>query len=135
MDYSHTPLQCGLDRYCQLDLDLPSMSMEALRAQRDAGVPSRLMGVVAKEVPFIASDCELIVNGKSVADITSQTLSARYNAWLAFAYFDSGVIADLLQNDTPMQLKSGDDVYPATLHEMPMKLDEMGLSSRVETAA
>lgn len=135
MDYSHTPLQCGLDRYCQLDLDLPSMSMDALRAQRDAGVPSRLMGVIAKEVPFIANDCELIVNGKSVADITSQTLSARYDAWLAFAYLDSDVIADLQQNDTPMQLKNGDDYYPATLHEMPMKLDEMDLSSRVESAA
>lgn len=133
MDYSHTPLQCGLDRFCQLDADLPSMSLEALRAQRAAGVPSRLMGLVAKGVPYLSGQSQLIVDDLPVGDITSQTLSARYDAWLGFAMLDSELIDALQQGTSTIQLKCYDENYDALLCELPFKLGDMNLTVRERT--
>ncbi|MBX2878476.1 MAG: dimethylsulfoniopropionate demethylase [Granulosicoccus sp.] len=130
MDYSHTPLQCGLDRYCQLDADLPSMSIEALRAQRDAGVPTRLMGLVAPGVPAVSTYNQLIVDDLPVGDITSQSLSARYDAWLGFAMIETELIESLKNGSAEIKLHCYDELYEAEMFELPFKLDEMGLSVR-----
>ena len=71
MSSRHTPLQCGLDRFCQLDNNLPSMSVAALKAQRTAGVPSRLIGVAALSVPEISKHSRLIINNTPAGEITS----------------------------------------------------------------
>ena len=126
MDYSHTPLQCGLDRYCHLDANLPSMSIDALRAQREQGVPTRLVGVVAPGVPAASKYCQLIANGEPVGDITSQTLSGRYDAWLAFAYFESELIDRLAKGAVDLQVQCNNENYEARFSELPFKLDQMG---------
>lgn len=131
MDYSHTPLQCGLDRYCQLDADLPSMSVEALRAQRKAGVPSRLVGIVAPRVPAASVHCQLLANDNPVGDITSQTLSGRYDAWLGFAYIESEMIDQLKRGSVDFKLLCNNEYYDAVFSEIPFKLDQMELDERI----
>lgn len=130
MDYSHTPLQCGLDRFCQLDADLPSMSIEALRKQRDEGVPSRLMGLVAPGVPYATGQIQLMVDDLPVGDITSQTLSGKYDAWLGFVLFESELIEELKAGSSQIKLICYDEEYTATLTELPFKLDDMALTFR-----
>lgn len=130
MDFSKTPLQCGLDRYCQLDVDLPSMSLAALRKQRDDGVPSRLIGVVAPRVPDKSSQTQLIINDVPVGQITSQTLSARYDTWLGFALLESRLIDDLTSESADLQLQCNGRRYKAKISELPFKLEEMGLPAR-----
>lgn len=130
MDYSHTPLQCGLDKYCSLDAELESMSLPALRAQRDAGVPSRLMGMVAAGVPSISRYAELVVDDVAVGEITSQTLSARYDAWLGFAMLETEVIDSVNNGTAQIQLRSYEELYPVTMCELPFKLGEMDIKER-----
>lgn len=130
MDYSHTPLQCGLDRYCQLDADLPSMSIEALRAQRDTGVRCRLIGLVAPGVPAVSGYSQLMVNGDPVGEIMSQSLSARFDAWLGFAMLDSELIDELKNRSAEIYLQCYNEQYKAIFSELPYKLDDMGLASR-----
>ena len=130
MDYSHTPLQCGLDRFCQLDADLPSMSIAALREQREQGVPTRLIGVVAPKVPAASRYSQLLADGQPVGDITSQSLSGRYDAWLAFSYFESELIDRLKNNSVQLQLLCNNELYDALFSELPFKLDKMGLDER-----
>lgn len=130
MDYSHTPLQCGLDRFCQLDSDLQSMSIDALREQRAQGVPSRLVGVVAPGVPAASKYCQMLADGEPVGDITSQSLSGRYDAWLAFAYFDTELIDRLKNGSAKFQLLCNNELYDALFSEIPFKLDQMGLKER-----
>ena len=132
MDYRHTPLQCGLDRYCQLDAGLPSMSIDALRAQREQGVPSRLVGVIAPEVPVASLHCQLFVDGEPVGDITSQTLSARYDAWICFVYLESELIAALQEGKAELKLLCNNVEYDAVFSELPFKLDQMGLTERAQ---
>jgi dimethylsulfoniopropionate demethylase len=131
MDYSHTPLQCGLERYCQLDADLPSMSIAALRAQRDEGVPSRLVGIVAPGVPAASAHCQLLANDNPVGDITSQTLSGRYDAWLGFGYFEREMIDQLIRGSVDFKLLCNNEYYDAIFSEIPFKLDQMGLNERI----
>ncbi len=133
MDYSHTPLQCGLDRYCHLDADLPSMSIEALRAQRDAGVESRLIGLVAPQVPAISGHSQLIINDEPVGEIMSQCLSARFDAWLGFVMLDSEHIDALKSGSEEIHLQCYDENYKAVFSELPYKLEEMDLTEREDT--
>lgn len=131
MDYNHTPLQCGLDKYCQLDSDLPSMSMAALREQREQGVPTRLVGVVAPGVPVASKYCQLLANGVSVGDITSQSLSGRYDAWMAFVYLESELIEQLKAGAVSLQLLCNNEFHDTQFSELPFKLDQMGLKDRI----
>lgn len=94
MDDSMTPLQCGLDKYCHLDRGLESLSVAALAQQKADGVPSRLMGIVVPEVAETPKSAHVLVNGLLAGEVTSHCLSARYDAWLAFANMDSSAIVE-----------------------------------------
>ncbi len=130
MDSDNTPLECGLDKYCHLDVDLPSMSIEALRRQRDEGVPRRLMGVVSPSAPSASSKNQLLVDNNPVEEITSQTLSGKYDAWLGFAMLDTETINKLQKDDANFQLQCDAQLYKATLCELPFKLEDMNLIVR-----
>lgn len=130
MDFDNTPLECGLGKYCHLDSDLPSMSIEALRLQRDAGVPRQLMGVVCPSVAEASSHNHLLVDGKPVGEITSQTLSAKYDVWLGYAMLDTETINKLQEGEATLQLVCKDQQHIATLSELPYPLEKMNLPIR-----
>ena len=92
MDERHTPLQCGLDKYCHLDRGLESLSVKALAKQRTAGVSSRLMGVVVPKMPVSPQSVVLRVGDMPAGNVTSHCLSARYDAWLGIAMMGSPAI-------------------------------------------
>ncbi|MEM6987973.1 MAG: glycine cleavage T C-terminal barrel domain-containing protein, partial [Pseudomonadota bacterium] len=132
MDLTTTPLQCGLDKYCHLDRDLESMSLPALRLQREMGVPSRLVGVIAPGVSRMPTDIapQLSLAGKPLGEVTSQCLSARWNAWLGFALLDADDIAASLGKGDVLALDTGSGSVPARAVELPFKLAEEGLEAR-----
>lgn len=134
MGYSGTPLQCGLDRFCQLDSNIESMSIDALRKQRDNGVPSRLMGIVSQAVPALGRYTQLLYNGKPVGDITSQALSARYDAWLGYGVLDTDLINRIKQGDACLQLQIDDATFDTVVCDLPYKLDRMDLLSRARNS-
>ncbi len=101
MDYNYTPLQCGLDKYCQLDNNLPSLSVAALAAQKAAGIPSKLMGLVVdtqdKEAIVLANSV-VTLGDKVVGEITSSSPAGAYHAFLAFANVDIAAINAVSEN-------------------------------------
>ena len=130
MGFKTTPLQCGLERFCQLDNNLQSMSIAALKTQRTAGLPSRLIGVIAPAVPATSKQNRLIINNKPVGDITSQTLSARHDVWLGFALLETQLIDELEADSASIQLRCNGKQYDASISELPFKLDELELPVR-----
>lgn len=130
MDSAMTPLQCGLDKYCHLDRDLPSLSVAALAEQKRNGVPSRLMGVVVPDLPPQSGGFTLQIDGKTAAEITSHCYSARYHAWLAFALISREQISAVQTGKAALQLKSDHGVSTAQLCDLPFQLDRMGLAHR-----
>lgn len=134
MDYRHTPLQCGLDKFCHLDKDLDSMSLPALRRQRDAGVPSRLMGVIVPGLAELPQHPHILVDGLLAGEVTSHCLSGKYNAWLAMVMMDSAAIEVAANQPDSLRLHSADSDYPGFCTELPFAFDTMSLKPR-ETKA
>ncbi len=132
MTLETTPLQCGLDKYCHLDRDLESMSLPALRLQRDFGVPSRLMGIIAAGAPRMPSAVEptLTFNGAPIATATSHCLSAKWDAWLGFAMLDRDVIDATAGQGDVIALDLDGTSVAARVVELPFKLDTENLDAR-----
>ena len=92
MDWRHSPLEAGLGAFCSLDSDTEALSLEALRAERDAGPKRRLRGLTLAAdlgprsfdgAPFAHLGDEA---GKSF--IGSQVWSPLYHRQLATAMLD-----------------------------------------------
>jgi dimethylsulfoniopropionate demethylase len=83
MNFNHNPFECGLDAFIDLDADIESMSLPALRALKDNHV-HQLMGIVFDgTVTF--PDFTVIADDRKVGDVRSQVWSPRYQKYLAIA--------------------------------------------------
>lgn len=133
MTYAHTPLQCGLDKYCHVDKDLDSMSLDALRKQKEEGVPSRLVGIVIPGMAELPKSPSLLVNGLLAGEITSQCLSGKYNAWLGFVMMDSETILTAKNDPDSLRLHSGDQDFTGFCVELPFAFGTMQLEARHPT--
>ena len=130
MDYRHTPLQCGLDKFCHLDRDIESLSIRALKEQKESGIPSRLVGVIAHEMPAQPAYVKLLIDGAEVGEITSQCLSAKYDAWLAFAIFDTADIEALSSQQKQLTISTDQGDFMGVCTELPFKFDQLQLQQR-----
>lgn len=95
MDMSHSPLQVGLDKYVHLDRDLESMSLDALRKQKEEGIVEQLIGVVVPHMPAQPQSLELLLNENVVGKVNAHCMSGRYDAWLGIAMINSAVLSEL----------------------------------------
>ncbi len=130
MDHRHTPLQCGLDKFCHLDSGLDSLSVDALRRQRDDGVPSRLMGIVVPGMTHLPVAPALRVDGVETGDIRSGSFSGKYDAWLCFAYLDATYIDSLWQCAVSLHFVSDGEEWPAMMLELPFDFSLVDLDIR-----
>jgi len=80
MNFNNNPFECGLDAFIDLDADIASMSLPALRALKGNHV-HQLVGIVfAQAVEF--DDFKVAANGEVVGDVRSQVWSPRYQKFL-----------------------------------------------------
>ncbi len=95
MNFSNNPFECGLDAFIDLDADIASMSLPALRAVKGKHV-HQLMGLVFDEAVTFAG---FAVNDgdRIVGDVRSQAWSPRYRKYLAMAMMKRDFLA---QNKT-----------------------------------
>lgn len=133
MDYRHTPLQCGLDKYCHLDKDLASMSLPALRQQRDAGVTSRLIGVIVPGLAETPQNPHILVDGLLAGEVTSHCLSGKYNAWLGMVMMDATAISVAANQPDSLRLHTDDNDHAGFCTELPFAFDTMSLTPRPST--
>ena len=98
MDEFDTPFECGLDSYLNLDADIASLSIEALRAK--AGKQTRKLVGLAFDKPLSMDEgdmqdsanhiggFDIMQSDQRVGEIRSQIWSPRYEKWLAIAMLD-----------------------------------------------
>ena len=82
-------------------------------------------------MPLASKYCQLLADGEPVGDITSQSLSGRYDAWMGFVYFESDLIERLKNESVSLQLLCNNEFFEAVFSELPFKLEHMGLQDRV----
>ncbi len=130
MDMSHTPLQCGLDKYCHLDRNLDSLSVKAIAKQKEEGIPERLVGIAVANMPSNPKSAKIMLNGEEVAEVTSQSLSARFDAWLAFVIMKSEAIEQVKQNPELLQVVTENGQYQGLYSELPYNFSALNLPAR-----
>ena len=83
MTLAHNPFECGLDQFIDIDADIESLSLPALRRIR-GNHQHQLMGLVWDQ-PMTFARWETEVDNRVVCDIRSQAWSPRYRKHLAMA--------------------------------------------------
>lgn len=92
MTIANNPLECGLDKYCQLDAATDCIGAAALRRIAAAGVSRRIMGLRldAGDLPACVAPWPVLRDGKCIGEVTSAALSPFFRTGLAFAMLDRG---------------------------------------------
>ena len=80
MNFTHNPFECGLDAFIDLDADIESMSLPALRKIQGKHV-HQLVGIVFDE-PVEFDDFKVEAGNRVVGDVRSQVWSPRYQKFL-----------------------------------------------------
>jgi len=92
MTDAHTPFECGLDAYIDLDADIESLSLPALRAI--AGKHQNLLVGLVFEQAMEIDNGDISFGGQIVGTINSHTWSPRHRKHLALAMMKRDYLAD-----------------------------------------
>ena len=80
MNFSNNPFECGLDAFIDLDADIESISLPALR-KIQGNHEHQLVGIIFDQaVQF--DDFKIEIDGRIVGDVRSQVWSPRYQKFL-----------------------------------------------------
>lgn len=136
MTMQHTVLECGLDAFLDLNTQVDSLSLNALRSQKSAGLDRKLFGLVfpspkgAKPVainPFNghASDRD----GRQLGRLGSQVWSPRYQHQLVTIMLEKQFFVENSGEQTvELRLESG-GCEKATLLPLPFNFPDAGISA------
>ncbi len=121
MGYDTTPLEAGLEQYVDLEADVVSLSLAALRQHTPS---KRLMGLVLDSDAQI-TDNHLTIEQQAVGEIRSQCWSPKYGVHLAF------VLCQLqpLGNNLEVNVQTTAGSQNARLTELPFEFDKLGLNA------
>ena len=90
MDINDNPLECGFDKYVDLESDIVFLGKDSLIKLRDKGINRKLMGVkintnsinVSKEIPIFD------LNNKEIGKLRSGAFSPKFNKVVGIAMFN-----------------------------------------------
>jgi len=120
MDYATTPFECGLGQYVDLDADIESLSLPALRQH----VPTKkLMGLVINQTCTI-SQTDVFLEDQWAGEITSQAPSPKYGVHLAFVLCSLPALGDCLTVDVHTSLGK----LQGQLTSLPFNFEALGLT-------
>jgi dimethylsulfoniopropionate demethylase len=123
MDYATTPFECGLDQYVDLDANIESLSLAALRQH----VPQKkLMGLVINQTCTV-SETDVYLGDQWAGEITSQAPSPKYGVHLAFVLCSLPVLGDSLTVDVRTNLGT----LQGQLTSLPFNFETLGLTPQL----
>ena len=123
MDYATTPFECGLDQYVDLDANIESISLAALRQH----VPQKkLMGLVINQTCTV-SETDVYLGDQWAGEITSQAPSPKYGVHLAFVLCSLPVLGDSLVVDVRTNLGT----LQGQLTSLPFNFETLGLTPQL----
>ena len=90
MDNDDNPLECGLDKYVNLDTDINFLGKEKLKEIKKKGVTRKLMGVVIDAKEINVSKSINLINGKNskIGELRSGTYSPHFKKVIGIAMID-----------------------------------------------
>ena len=90
MDNDDNPLECGLDKYVNLDTDINFLGKEKLKEIKKKGVTRKLMGVVIDAKEINVSKSINLINGKNskIGELRSGIYSPNFKKVIGIAMID-----------------------------------------------
>ena len=121
MDHTTTPFEIGLEKYINLDADIESLSLPALRLHTPT---KKLMGLVL-EYHRSLSDVNVFVGDQKIGDIRSQAYSPRYMRRLAFVMCN----LEPLNGAKTVAVNTDQGKATGTLTSLPFNFEALGLKA------
>jgi dimethylsulfoniopropionate demethylase len=92
MTRENNPLECNMDRYCQLDGSIHYIGLEALQKIAQSGPKQRVRGVIfdGEKCPPCQHPWPIRVDSKQIGYITTAIWSPRFEQNVALAMIDNG---------------------------------------------
>ena len=119
--FETTPFECGLDKYVNLEADIQSLSINALRKQKPK---TRLVGLVVTEKIDLV-DRHVMDEKDEIGEITANTWSPRYSVYLAYARCN----VERLEVLKKLSVKSTTGLVQAMITDLPFNFSALGLGS------
>ena len=90
MTRENNPLECGLEKYCQLNGEIDYIGLDALQSIADSGVERQIRGVIfdGEACPACQHPWPLTVDNKKAGQITSAIWSPRFEQNVALAMIE-----------------------------------------------
>ena len=90
MDNNDNPLECGLDKYVNLDAEITFLGKEKLIEIKQIGISKKLMGVIidAKQINVSKSINLFDINGSRIGELRSAVYSPHFKKVLGIAMLD-----------------------------------------------
>ena len=90
MTIANNPLECGLEKYCQIDRTPDCIGSAALRRIATEGVTRKIMGLRfdADTLPACIDPWPVLRDGGQIGAVTSAAISPHFGGGLAFAMLD-----------------------------------------------
>tara|TARA_B100000767_G_C19696843_1_gene506558 strand:- start:447 stop:1277 length:831 start_codon:yes stop_codon:yes gene_type:complete len=121
MDHETSPFEIGLEKYVNLDANIDSLSLTALRAYTPS---KKLIGLVL-EYHRSLNDLDVFVGNKKVGVISSQAYSPKYMRRLAFFMCD----LEALNGATEVEVNTAQGRATGTLASLPFNFEALGLTA------
>ncbi len=117
MTRAHTPLECGLDRYCALDAPIEFIGRAALRRIAREGVRRLIRGVriYGDPLPACVTPWRVRADGRDVGSVTSAANSPTFNCGVGIAMLDRG----FWMPGEELVVEAPDGARPATVEDLP----------------
>ena len=117
MDNDDNPLECGLDKYVNLDTDINFLGKEKLKEIKKKGVTRKLMGVVIDAKEINVSKSINLINGKNskIGELRSGTYSPHFKKVIGIAMIDKPYF-EVLET---FKISINDDVFEGKVCDLP----------------
>ena len=117
MDNDDNPLECGLDKYVNLDTDINFLGKEKLKEIKKKGVTRKLMGVVIDAKEINVSKSINLINGKNskIGELRSGTYSPYFKKVIGIAMIDK----PYFEVSETFKISINDDVFEGKVCDLP----------------
>jgi len=117
MDNDDNPLECGLDRYVNLDTEVNFLGKEKLKEVRKKGITRKLMGVIieAKEINVLKSINLINDNNSKIGELRSGVYSPHFKKVIGIAMLDK----PYCEVSQKIKISINDEVFEGKVCDLP----------------
>jgi len=115
-DNSDNPLECGFDKYVNLDSDVDFLGKEKLKEIKAHGIKKKLMGVkIDHEEIEVTKAIDITISSKRIGELRSGVYSPTFNQVIGIAMIDK----PFFEIDTKVEININNEIKSGVLCNIP----------------